>query len=87
MDRLPEEQRGIRRVGLAVPLEQRLQAARVLLLPVVPRHLMEGGAGGLDVLARAELLTENAWTAPTLVGTRLYLRDRKNIVAVDLGSR
>lgn len=41
-------------------------------------------AEGLDVLARAELLTENAWTPPTLVGTRLYLRDRKNVVAVEL---
>lgn len=40
---------------------------------------------GLDVHARTELLTENAWTAPTLVGTRLYVRDRNNIVAVELG--
>ena len=42
-------------------------------------------ARGLDVRARAELLTENAWTPPTLVGTRLYVRDRKNVVAVELG--
>jgi outer membrane protein assembly factor BamB len=40
---------------------------------------------GLTVHARAGLLTENAWTPPTLVGTKLYLRDRKNIVALDLG--
>jgi outer membrane protein assembly factor BamB len=40
---------------------------------------------GLKVHARAELLTENAWTPPTLVGTRLYVRDRKNVVAVELG--
>ncbi len=40
---------------------------------------------GLDVHARAELLTENAWTPPTLVGARLYVRDRRNIVALDLG--
>lgn len=39
---------------------------------------------GLTVLARAEVLTENAWTPPTLVGTRLYVRDRKNVVALDL---
>jgi hypothetical protein len=38
----------------------------------------------LNVLARAEVLTENAWTPPTLVGTTLYVRDRKNIVALDL---
>ena len=40
---------------------------------------------GLKVHARAELLTENAWTPPTLVGTRLYIRDRKNVMAVELG--
>ncbi len=39
----------------------------------------------LNVLARAEVLTENAWTPPTLVGTTLYVRDRKNILALDLG--
>jgi outer membrane protein assembly factor BamB len=38
----------------------------------------------LNVLARAEVLTENAWTPPTLVGTTLYVRDRQNIVALDL---
>ena len=42
-------------------------------------------SNGLKVHARAELMTANAWTAPTLVGTRLYVRDRKSIVAVDLG--
>ena len=40
---------------------------------------------GLTVHARAELMTENAWTPPTLVGTTLYVRDRKHLVAVDLG--
>ena len=39
---------------------------------------------GLKVHARTELLTENAWTPPTLLGTKLYVRDRKNIVALDL---
>jgi len=40
---------------------------------------------GLEVHTRAELLTENAWTPPTLVGTKLYVRDRKSIMALDLG--
>jgi outer membrane protein assembly factor BamB len=40
---------------------------------------------GLQVHARMEALTENAWTPPTLVGTTLYLRDRKSIRALDLG--
>ena len=41
--------------------------------------------GGLDVHARASLLTGNAWTPPSLVGTRLYVRDRRDILALDLG--
>jgi outer membrane protein assembly factor BamB len=42
---------------------------------------------GIQVLARAPLLTSNAWTPPTLVGTRLYVRDRRQMAAVDLGGR
>ncbi len=41
---------------------------------------------GMQVLARAQVLSSQAWTAPTLVGTRLYLRDRKTMVALDLGA-
>jgi hypothetical protein len=40
---------------------------------------------GLKVLARASVLENLSWTAPTLAGTKLYARDRKNIVAFDLG--
>ena len=40
---------------------------------------------GLKVHSKVELLTRNAWTIPTLVGTRLYVRDRKNIMALELG--
>jgi outer membrane protein assembly factor BamB len=40
---------------------------------------------GMTVLASAELLETTAWTAPTLVGTRLYVRDRAKIMALDLG--
>lgn len=39
---------------------------------------------GFDIHARAQVLTTRAWTVPTLVGTTLYLRDRKEIVALDL---
>ena len=46
--------------------------------------LARPGTDGLTVLARAQVLTNRAWTAPTLSGTRLFLRDRKEIVAVDL---
>ena len=41
---------------------------------------------GLQVHARAELLTSNAWTPPTLVGSILYVRDRKDVLALDLGT-
>jgi outer membrane protein assembly factor BamB len=39
---------------------------------------------GLKVLSRAELLRSNAWTAPSLVGTTLYVRDRHSLMALDL---
>jgi len=38
-----------------------------------------------EVLSKAAVLESIAWTPPTLVGTRLYLRDRKTIEAFDLG--
>ena len=40
---------------------------------------------GFKVVAKSELLTNLSWTPPVLVGTTLYLRDRKTIMAVDLG--
>jgi outer membrane protein assembly factor BamB len=40
---------------------------------------------GFKVAAKAPLLSSIAWTPPVLVGTRLYIRDRKSIMAVDLG--
>ena len=39
---------------------------------------------GLQVHARAPALTSNAWTPPTLVGSTLYVRDRHQILALDL---
>ena len=40
---------------------------------------------GLKVLGTAQsLLKNNAWTPPTLVGTRLYIRDRQEMMALDL---
>ena len=41
---------------------------------------------GLQVHAKASVLTNKAWTVPTLVGTRLYLRDRATIKALELGA-
>lgn len=49
-------------------------------------HLMlaTASAEGLKVQAKTALLNNNAWTVPTLVGTTLYVRDRKTIMAVAL---
>ena len=42
---------------------------------------------GLTVTSKVALLSNNAWTVPSLAGTRLYLRDRKNIMALELGAK
>jgi outer membrane protein assembly factor BamB len=38
----------------------------------------------LQVHAKAQVLSGRSWTVPTLVGTRLYLRDRTTVKALDL---
>jgi outer membrane protein assembly factor BamB len=38
-----------------------------------------------EVLSKASVMQSISWTPPTLVGTRLYLRDRHTIAAFDLG--
>jgi len=40
---------------------------------------------GMKVLAKAQVLERTAWAAPTLAGKTLYIRDRKQIMALDLG--
>jgi len=39
---------------------------------------------GMKVISKTNLMTNLAWTPPTLAGTKLYVRDRKTIVALDL---
>jgi outer membrane protein assembly factor BamB len=39
---------------------------------------------GLKIHSKVQLLTKTAWTPPTLVGTKLYIRDRSTVVALDL---
>jgi outer membrane protein assembly factor BamB len=39
---------------------------------------------GLKVVSKVALMKNIAWTAPTLVGSKLYLRDRRTITALDL---
>jgi outer membrane protein assembly factor BamB len=38
----------------------------------------------LKVISRVSVMKNLAWTVPTLVGTKLYLRDRRTIAALDL---
>jgi outer membrane protein assembly factor BamB len=40
---------------------------------------------GYEEIGRAQVCKKNAWTVPTLVGKTLYVRDRKTIMALDLG--
>jgi len=40
---------------------------------------------GLNVQAKASVLDNKAWTVPTLAGTKLYVRDRVKMVALELG--
>jgi outer membrane protein assembly factor BamB len=49
--------------------------------------LVEATPKELRVIAKAPVLKSTAWTPPTLVGTKLYLRDRKELVAIDLAAK
>jgi len=40
---------------------------------------------GFKIATKAQLLSRLSWTPPVLVGTRVYLRDRRTLMAVDLG--
>jgi outer membrane protein assembly factor BamB len=42
---------------------------------------------GAEILSRTKVFDTTTWTAPTLVGTTLYARDREKIVALDLGAK
>ncbi len=42
---------------------------------------------GMKVLGEAQLLRANAWTVPMLAESRLYVRDRHRIMALELQSR
>lgn len=65
---------GILRVGnLIVLLEE---SGRLMLASPSP--------AGLEIHASAEILGEPAWTLPTLLGKRLYLRDQRKLMAIDL---
>ena len=41
---------------------------------------------GMTIHSEAEILNRVAWTAPTIVGKTMYIRDKVNIMALDLGA-
>ena len=46
--------------------------------------LATASPAGLKVISKASIMKNLAWTVPTLVGTKLYVRDRRTIAALDL---
>ncbi len=47
--------------------------------------LTRPGQDRLEVLSKFQLFKDRSWSIPTLVGKKLYVRDQKTIVALDLG--
>ena len=47
--------------------------------------IVKANPNSFDVLAESEVLTSRAWTVPTLAGGKIYLRDMKEILALDIG--
>jgi outer membrane protein assembly factor BamB len=48
--------------------------------------LIEAAPAGLKVIAKVSLLQHASWTPPTLSGSKLYLRDRRVVMALDLAA-
>lgn len=62
-----------------------LAGDKLILLDGAGRLLLtHPTAKGLEIVSSARILESRTWTAPTLAGTRLYVRDRESIMAFDL---
>ena len=48
-------------------------------------YLTTASPDDLTVHSEVELLNQVSWTVPTIVGKTMYVRDQKNIMALDLG--
>jgi outer membrane protein assembly factor BamB len=42
---------------------------------------------GVKVISKTSVLSHNSWTPPSLAGSKLYIRDRKSIMALDVGGK
>ena len=47
--------------------------------------LLTVSPSGMTIHSTCKITERLSWTPPTLVGTTLYVRDRKHIMALDLG--
>jgi len=47
-------------------------------------HIATASPKGFEVKCSAKVAEKVCWTLPTLVGSKLYIRDRKSIMAIDL---
>ena len=47
-------------------------------------HLVKLSPEGLKVTSSFQVLENLSWTPPSIAGTRLYVRDRKSIAAIEL---
>jgi hypothetical protein len=48
--------------------------------------LAKPGAKKLSILSKTPVMEKVAWSAPTLVGSTLYLRDKQHLLAFDLAT-
>ena len=69
----------------ALPLSCKIDGRFIILDEDGHLILATATPEGLTVTSKVELLSNQSWTVPSLSGTRLYTRDRKNIVALELG--
>jgi len=81
--------------GAVLWQDRRFSRANLLLadgkLVVLDEEGMLGLAratrAGLEVLAQSQVLASWSWTTPTLVGSNLYIRDKKTIAKLELPQR
>jgi len=72
--------------GFAKANVTRIAANRALILDEDGLlALAEPSPEGMKILASARVLDGVSWTAPTVVGTRAYLRNRSEMLALELG--
>lgn len=73
-DRNLKKVNGVYGDGKLITLDEQGELALVTVTPE-----------GLTVHSKCKIAEHQSWTAPTLVGTTLFVRDRKHIMALDVG--